>query len=113
MLSKEALERAKRTIDAEEVLHDHAPEIARVCAGAAVSESVIALVRRDLSFGGVITAPTEHFRANLHEMEEEGGWEQVFDPLEDVEAIEQRCLEMARNAFARWETALRWASRHR
>src|SRR5260370_21055167 len=110
MLSKDALKRTKQTIDAAEVLHDHAPEVARACAGAIRAESVIAFVRRDLSFGGVVTVPTKHMSANIHELEDEGGWSQVFDPKEDIKAIEQRCLGMSRNAFARWETASRWAS---
>jgi hypothetical protein len=113
MLSKDALERIKRTIDAAEVLHEHAPEIAQACAQAIRTESVIAFVRSDLSFGGVVTAPTKHVSAHIHELEDEGGWSQMFEPKEGVKDIEQRCLDMARNAFARWEMAMRWASRQR
>jgi hypothetical protein len=113
MLAKDALTRAKRTIDAAEVLHEHAPEIARACAGAIRTESIIAFVRSDLSFGGVVTAPTKHLRAHLHEQEDEGGWTQVFEAKEGIKEIEERCMSMARNAFARWETAMRWASRQR
>ena len=113
MSAKAARERAKRTIDAAEVLHDHAPEIAHACSEAIRSESVIALVRGDRSFGDVVTAPTQHLRAHLQQMEDEGGWSQVFASKEGIKEIEQRCLDMARNAFARWEKMLRRASRHR
>lgn len=110
-LTKEAAERPKRTIDAAEVFHAKAWAIARACADAREGETVVAIVERDLTFGGVWTVPTSELTAHVPRLED-GGWSLVFSRRTPVAAIEARSLTLARLAFARWEAIRRWASQH-
>lgn len=112
-LSGGAAERPAHTIQAAGVLHDHAPEIALACKAASREETVVAAVRGDFSFSGVWTVKTTHLRGLVTEVEEEGGWTLLFGSQNSVSEVETRCVEMARLAFARWETMRRWISRHR
>lgn len=112
-LSKEAAERPAQTIQAAGALHDHAPEIALACTAASREETVVAAARRDYSFSGVWTVKTPHLRGLVTEVEEDGGWTLLFGAQDSVREVETRCVEMARLAFARWETTRRWVSKHR
>ena len=110
VLTKEASERPKRTIDAAEMFHDKAWAIARACHDAREGETIVAVVERDGAFGGVWTVPTGDLCARVPRLES-GGWSMVFSPKTTVAEIEERSLRLARLAFARWEAMRRWASR--
>ena len=110
-LTKEAAERPRHTIHAAEILHDKAWAVARACAEAREGQVIVALVECDLTFGGVWTIPLEELRERVPRMAP-GGWSLTFAPGTRRDEIEQRCLELARLAFRRWEAVRRWASRH-
>jgi hypothetical protein len=107
-----ASDRPNQTIHAAAVLHDNARSIAAACADASDGELVVAIVSQDHAFRGVWTIPrtelARHVLAN-----EDGGWSLVYSPGTTIEDVEERCLKLARSAFARWEAIRRWSSKHR
>lgn len=109
--SQGASDRPKQTIHAAEVLHDNARSIASVCMDAAEDEVVVAVINRDMGFGGVWTIPRSELSDRVPQLDD-GGWSLVFGPGTPAADIEDRCLRLARLAFARWEVMRRWASRH-
>jgi hypothetical protein len=107
-----ASDRPNQTIHAAAVLHDNARSIAAACADASDGELVVAIVSQDHAFRGVWTiARTELARHVL--AHEDGGWSLVCSPGTSIEDVEERCLKLARSAFARWEAIRRWSSKHR
>ncbi len=106
MLSREAAERAGRSIQAAEVFRANMQVIEQACAVAAEGQMVVAVVRADLAFGGVWTVPLDELRDRVLQLEE-SGWSLVFSPQATAEDIEERCARMAWLAQARLEAIQR------
>lgn len=112
MFSKEAMERPFRTIEATKVLREKAAVIERATNDARIDEVIVAVVRPDLSFGGVWTLAREDMSRQVLIVEDEGGWSLLFAPNTSIAQVEQRCDELAGIARRRGEIMQRWASRH-
>lgn len=110
--SKEAMERPFRTLEATRVLREKAAVIERVTIDAQSDEVVVAVIRSDLSFGGVWTFAREELVRQALVVEDEGGWSLTFSPNTPVAQIEERCDELARIAQKRGEAMRRWALHH-
>ena len=110
--SREAMERPYRTIEATKVLREKAEVIERATADARADEIVVAVIRSDLSFGGVWTLARDDMARQVFVVEDEGGWSLLFSPNTPVAQIGERCDELARIAQRRGEAMRRWASRH-
>ena len=110
--SREAIERPYRTFQAAGIVREKARTIERVTAVAAEDEIVVALVEKDLSFGGIWTLAREDMAVQILRMEEDGGCSLIFSPNTSIAQVEERCNELARIALRRWEAMKRWASRH-
>lgn len=110
--SREAVERPYRTFQATSVLREKAVAIERATADAREDEIVVAIVQKDLSFGGVWTIAREELVRQVLLLEDEGGWSFTFSSNTLVAQVEERCAELARIALRRWEAMQRWASRH-
>ena len=110
--SKEARERPFRTIEATKVLREKAAIIERATNDARTDEVIVAVVRPDLSFGGVWTIAREDMTRQIFVVEDEGGWSLLFSPNTSIAQVEERCNELARIAQKRGEVMLRWVSRH-
>lgn len=109
--SRRTLDRPKQTIHAAELFHDNARVIAAACADASAGEVVVATVDyENMEFGGVWTISVDEVVQRVPELEA-GGWALIFSPGTTREDIEERSLQVARLAFARWEAMRRWASR--
>lgn len=106
------MERPYRTLEAMKVLREKAGIIARITTNAQANEVVVAVIRDDLSFGGVWTLAREDLMKQVPVVEEEGGWSLIFSPNTQVAHIEERCDELARLAQKRGETMRRWMARH-
>jgi hypothetical protein len=111
VLTRDAVERTRRTIHAAEVLHDRARAIARICTGARAGQVVVAVVEPDGVFGGAWPIERAEVSDRLGPLED-GGWTLLFDAGTGVAEIEERSMTMARLAFRRWEAMRRWAARH-
>jgi len=111
--SKEALERPTHTLQAAGVLREKAEVICRATKDARADEVVVAVVQRDLNFGGVWTIARESLVRQMSLVEDKGGWSFTFSPDTSFTQIEERCLEFTRIAFRRWEAMQRWATRQR
>jgi hypothetical protein len=107
-----ASDRPNQTIHAAAVLHDNARSIAAACADASNGEVVLAIVSQDHAFRGIWTIPRETLAEHVAAYED-GGWSLVFSPGVGIDEIEERCMKLARLAFARWEAIRRWSSKHR
>lgn len=110
--SREAMERPYRTIQATKVLREKARTIERATTNARADEVIVAVIRNDLSFGGVWTLARESLARQIFIVEDEGGWSLIFSPNTSVPQIEERCDELARIAQKKGEAMRRWASRH-
>lgn len=110
-LSGEAADRPNQTIHAAGIFHDNARAIALACSAAREDELVVAAVTHDHAFRGIWTIPKGNLRDHVTDVDD-GGWTLVFAPGTPLDTVEERCLKLARLAFARWETMRRWASRH-
>ena len=105
-------DRVNQTIHAAGIFHDNARVIATCCADATEHELVVAGVTHDHAFQGVWTIP--RFRLADHvEHVDDGGWTLIFSSGCSLGDIEERCITLGRDAFARWEALRHWASRHR
>ena len=109
--SQEALERPTRTLQAAGVLREKAEAIWRATMDAREDEVVIAVIQRDLSFGGVWTVTRDQLARQMPLVEDKGGWSFTFSPNTSLAQIEERCLEFMRIAFRRWEAMQRWSIR--
>lgn len=107
-----AYDRPNQTIHAAGILHDSASSIAAVCREASSGELVVAVVTPDHALRGVWTISRAQLAAHVNEYED-GGWAVVFSPGASLGEIEERCLKLARLAFARWEALRYWSSAHR
>ncbi|HEX6508175.1 MAG TPA: hypothetical protein VF221_11135 [Chloroflexota bacterium] len=110
--TEETMARPRHTIHAAEILHTHAGDIARACAEAGGDTVVVAGVDRFLTFNGVWTVPLNELQRRVSEIDD-GGWTIVFSPGADLPDIEERCMDLARRSFKRWEALRRWTSKHR
>ncbi|HEU0003422.1 MAG TPA: hypothetical protein VFQ36_21120 [Ktedonobacteraceae bacterium] len=110
--SKEARERPYRTIEATKVLREKAEIIERATNDARADEIIVAVVRPDLSFGGVWTLARADLSRQIFIVEDEGGWSLLFSPRTSLTQIEGRCDELARIAQKKGEVMQRWANRH-
>jgi len=111
VLTKEAVDRAKRTVRAADVLHDKARAIAQVCAKADPDEVVVAVVEQDGRFGGTWPIAAAQLSTRVEHLEA-GGWVLLFSPSTPVGDIEARCRELARLASRRWDAMRRWSAVH-
>lgn len=107
----QALERAKRTMQAAICFEQHALEIAHACAEAELEESVIAVVRPDLTFDGIWIVPTAELISVFSPSDEEG-WAMIFAPTESLDEVRTRCMTKVRLASQRWEALRLWTQRH-
>jgi hypothetical protein len=111
-LTRSALDRPKQTIHAAELFHESARAIATICAEADVGDVVVAAVDRDdMVLTGVWSVSITEIARRVPDLEA-GGWVLIFRPGTSVPQIEERCLQMARLAYARWEAMMKWSSRH-
>ena len=110
--SKEALERPFRTIEAMKILREKAGIIEKVTAAARSDEIVVAVIRNDLSFGGVWTLSREDLAKQVLVVEDEDGWSLTFSPKTSLAHIEKRCNEVAGIAQKRGEIMQRWMREH-
>ena len=110
--SREARERPYRTIEATKVLRAKAGVIERATSDARADEMVVAVVRPDLSFGGVWTLARADLSNQIFIVEDEGGWSLLFSPHTSLTQVEQRCDELARIAQKRGEVMQRWINQH-
>lgn len=110
--SQEAPERPARTLQAAGVLRGQAEAICRATDDAREGEIVIAVVQRDLNFGGAWIVARESLVRQLSLLEDQGGWSFTFSPHTSLAQIEERCLEFTRVAFKRWQAMERWSSKH-
>ncbi|GCE45490.1 hypothetical protein EI42_05454 [Thermosporothrix hazakensis] len=112
VFSQEAIERPHRTWLAAEVFCKHARAIGQVTANASDEETVIAVVRNDLTFGGAWPIPSEDLYWLVPQIEDdEGGWAVIFNARSSVAEISDRCIRFARLAFRHWEVMQRYVKR--
>lgn len=97
-----ALDRARDTIHACQMLHLCAPEIAHVCGETGPANIVVAVFdRRDMTLDGIWTVPRAEFALRVPELEN-GGWAFTFSSGTPAASIKERALTTARLAFRRW-----------
>ena len=107
--SQEAFERPQRTIEAVEVVRQHAEMIADACAAAHDQEIVVAVVGPDHTWGGVSTVPAH----GLPEQAIDPGsrWEFMFVAHTSRAEVEARCTLIERQAAKRLDALRRWSER--
>ncbi|HLI06067.1 MAG TPA: hypothetical protein VKV40_05810 [Ktedonobacteraceae bacterium] len=110
--SEEAIERPQLTVEAARILREKADVVARATTSAQYDEVVVAVIRDDLSFGGVWILARQHLALQIDAVEDEGGWSLTFSPNTPAARIEQRCDELASIAQRRGEIMRRWLERH-
>ncbi len=101
--SDEALARADSTVKAAEVLRANAASIAAVAANIKNSEVIVAVVKRDLTLGGIHVLQREKLAEEIKAVEEEGGWSLTFSAHLSIAQVEQRCTEWQQQASRRGE----------
>lgn len=109
--SKEAFERPFHSLQAVGTLCEQAGAISSVTMEAREDEIVVAVVQRDLSFGGAWIIAREDLVSQIHLMEGQGEWSFTFSPHTSLAEVEERCFQLSRIAFKRWEAMQRRASR--
>jgi hypothetical protein len=111
-LTRAILDRPKQTIHACEQIHENAWSIAQACSEVNADQVVVAFVdHEDMIYGGLAVVPRSDLRERLGAMDP-ADWQFVFRPGTTVDQVRDRALEVARLAFRRWETLLRWSARH-
>ncbi|HZR41735.1 MAG TPA: hypothetical protein VFB12_16560 [Ktedonobacteraceae bacterium] len=109
--SNEAMDRPHRAIKAAGILRERAWAIEGAAADAGADEIIVAVVGKDLTFGGIWTAVREDLMWLVPRVEGQGGWSLIFSPKTSSAQVEERCMQFARIAFKRWEAMQRWAGR--
>lgn len=112
LFSQEALERPARTVQAAGVLRGQMEAICRATLNARENEIVIAVVQRDLNFGGIWTVARGSLVEQLPVLEDQGGWSFTFAPQTSLAQIDERCQAFTRIALKRWQAMERWVNRH-
>ncbi len=105
------LARSRNDIYAAECLFLHAASVAEACGNASSREVVFAVVDHFGTFIGCWTIPLER----AHEVDQsmsEGDWRVLFPAGASRADVEERAITLGRLALQRWETMLRWTSRH-
>lgn len=106
-----ALDRARATIHACQVLHRHAAEIAYVCGETGSANIVVAVIEPgEMELDGIWTVPRAELARRVPELER-GGWAFTFGSGTAASSIEERVLATARLAFARWMAMQRRSGR--
>ncbi len=103
--------RAITTIAAAETLREHIAAISDSCNWAQDDEAVLAVIGRDLSFGGALIVPLSSLRETVLSIQETG-WTLVFSPGSTDKDIEARCDRMVQGAQARLDAIRRWRAKH-
>jgi len=111
ILSREAVDRPQRTIQAMQVFQAEVHTIAERCATAAEGDVIVAVVMRDLTFGGTWVVATADTTMVL-EAVEDGGWSLSFPRHASIEHIQHQCQTVADIAGKRLTAIQRWLSRH-
>lgn len=94
-LNRQAVERAQRTVQATEVLRQHAATIADVCNEAEASQIIVAMVEVDGSFAGTQVIPRAELQDQLEILEmQEHKWVLTLSPNASVDDIERRCADI-------------------
>jgi hypothetical protein len=106
-----AEQRARASIAAAEAIRSNTATISDSCNWAQEDEVVLAIIRRDLTFGGAIIVPLNRLREQVVSLQEVG-WTVVFSPGATDKDIEIRCDKMAELAQARLDVIQRWRNNH-
>jgi hypothetical protein len=105
-------ERARYTIKAAELLRSHIETISDLCNWAQEDEAVLAVVNRDLSFGGAVVVPLNRLREEVMSRLTIG-WTMVFSPGSTSKDIQARCDKMSQLAQAKLDVIQRWRAKHK
>jgi hypothetical protein len=111
IFSKEAFERPFHSVQAAGTLREQAGVISHASADAREDEIVVAVVQRDLSFGGAWIIARENLVKQIHLVEDKEGWSFTFSPNTSQAEVEERCSQFARIALKRWEAMQRYTGR--
>src|SRR5258706_13989786 len=109
-VTPQALDHARRAVQAAKVFSDHAESIASACAEAGYSEGIVAVVDPALKFKGIWIYSADELRRKLTG-NNDGRWMMVFAPGSNLRDVHSRCLEMSQAAQARLEQLQRWQDR--
>ena len=107
----EMLAQTRTHIRAAECLYLNAASVASACGEADPREVVFAVVDRFGTFLGCWTVPLEQAQ-DVDRSMPEGDWRVLFTAGSSRADIEERAITLGRLALQRWETMLRWTSRH-
>src|SRR5689334_17271509 len=99
-VTPQALEHARRAVQAAKVFSDQAVAIASACAEASPNEGIVAVVDPTLRFRGVWIYSQDELRRKLT-ANSDGRWMLVFAQGSNLHDVHARCLEMAEAAQAR------------
>jgi hypothetical protein len=106
-----AEQRARASIAAAESIRSNMMTISDSCNWAQEDEVVLAIIRRDLTFGGALILPLNRLREQVLSLQEVG-WSVVFSPGATDNDIEARCDKMAKLAQAKLDVIQRWRDNH-
>src|SRR5689334_2591943 len=106
-----AEQRARASIGAAESIRSNVTAISDSCNWAQEDEVVLAIIRRDLTFGGALIVPLNRLREQVVALQEVG-WSIVFSPGATERDIEARCDKMVELAQARLDVIRRWRDNH-
>ncbi|EFH82671.1 hypothetical protein KSD_95650 [Ktedonobacter sp. SOSP1-85] len=91
----QAIERAQRTVQATEVLRQHAATIANVCSETEGNQIIVAMVEVDGSFAGTQVIPRAELQNQLEILEiQEHKWVLALSPSSSIHDIERRCADI-------------------
>ena len=94
-LSREAQERARRTIEVAEIFAAHAEEISEAVVDVPEGSVVVAVVGADHEFEGTHLVSNDDLLDRVTELEGPGGWAMVFSPGADASSVRRRTADMA------------------
>jgi hypothetical protein len=94
-LSREAQERARRTVEVAEVFAAHADEIADAVIDVPDDHVLVAVVGADHQFEGTHLVSKEELLDRVTALEGPGGWAMVFSPGADASSVRRRTADMA------------------
>ena len=97
-----ALDRARGTIHACQLLHQHAGEIAHVCGETGPGNVVVVVIEPEgVTIDGIRTVPRAEIARRVPQLEN-GGWTFTFSSGASVPHIQDQALTTAGLAFTRW-----------
>lgn len=109
-VSPQALEHARRSVQAAKIFADHAEAIASACAEASYTEGIVAIVDPTLGFKGIWIYPAPELHRKLAAASD-GRWMLVFSAGCNLQDVQSRCKEMGEAAQERLEQLQRWTNR--